>query len=75
MHYFSNDFFFGMHLFWWIFWIALVALVFGFFDPVPRHKTKANPLGILQRRYAAGEITTQEYEEHKKHLEQDGAKR
>lgn len=75
MHYFANDFFFGMHLLWWIFWFALIALVFGFFEPVPRRKAKANPLGILQRRYAAGEITTQEYEERKKRLEQDGAKR
>ena len=40
-----------------------------------RRKVKANPLGILQRRYAAGEITTQEYEERKKRLELHGAKR
>ena len=30
-----------------------------------------DPLGILQRRYAAGEITTAEYEERKTRIEQD----
>ena len=32
---------------------------------------REDPLGILQRRYAAGELTTAEYEERKARIERD----
>ncbi len=32
---------------------------------------RETPLGILQRRYAAGEITTEEYEQRKMRIERD----
>jgi putative membrane protein len=35
---------------------------------------KDSPLDILQKRFAAGEITTEEYQEKKKILENDSAK-
>jgi hypothetical protein len=43
-------------------------------SPVPRGRAQlysGDPLGLLQRRYAAGEITTQEYLERKSRLERD----
>jgi putative membrane protein len=70
MHYWG----FGMHLFWWIFWVILIVLFFAVLTPVPRKRAnlyRQTPLEILQRRYAAGEITTEEYEERKGRLERD----
>ncbi len=66
--------FFGMHVFWWLFWIILILALFGLFEPVPRGKGRQTPLQILQRRYAAGEISTQEYEERKQRIERDAPK-
>ena len=72
-HYFDSGWF-GMHMLWWLFWILLLTSFFSFVTPVPRTKARLNrltPLDILQRRYAAGEITTEDYEERKARLERD----
>lgn len=65
----------GMYWLWWLFWIVLLAMIFGFAWPVPRGTLRGyreqTPLGLLRRRYAAGEITTQEYEERRAILERD----
>ena len=66
--------FFGMHMFWWFFWILMLVSFFSFLTPVPRKKARLNrltPFDILQRRYAAGEISTEDYEERKARLEHD----
>jgi putative membrane protein len=63
--------FWGMHFFWWLFWIALIVVFFALIEPVPRGRRRETPLEILQRRYAAGEITEKEYEERKARLEHD----
>lgn len=55
--------FLGMHMFWWLFWLFLF-LSFFFFD-VPKPRSKNNPYRILKDRFAAGEITEEEYR-HKK---------
>lgn len=65
------DHYFGMHLLWWIFWVAMITLLFSYTTPVPRSKTRINPMEILQRRYAAGEISSEEYEERKAKLLRD----
>lgn len=66
--------FFGMYGLWWIFWIVMLFVVFGWATPV-RRKTmqilRETPLAMLQRRYASGEITTEQYEERKRILERD----
>ena len=63
MHLVSGGWFWGMHLLWWLFWFLIVASFFSLLTPVPRNKVRETPLQVLQRRYAAGEIPTQEYEE------------
>lgn len=64
--------FWGMHFFWWLFWIIAIGALFSLFSPVPRsQRHQTTPLEILQRRYAAGDITSEEYEERKAKLEQD----
>jgi putative membrane protein len=76
MHWMGGGWFWGMHLFWWLFWFIIIAIFFSLLTPVPRHKARETPLQILQRRYAAGEISSDEYEERKARLQRDtpGAK-
>ena len=63
--------FWGMHFFWWLFWVAAIMLLFSPITPVSRGRRRETPLEVLQRRYAAGEVSTQEYEERKTALERD----
>jgi len=64
--------FWGMSVFWWLFWVALIAIFFTFVAPVPRSRARQmheTPLDILRRRYASGELTTEEYEERVRRLQ------
>lgn len=64
--------FWGMHMMWWFFWVLFLFTIFGWFEPVLKRKIKRDsPLDILQKRFAAGQITTEEYEVKKKILESD----
>ena len=68
--------FVGMHFFWWIFWLMLIIPFFFFATPVRRktvRRYQETPFGILQHRYAAGEITTEEYEERKSRIVRDSS--
>lgn len=62
--------FWGMHFFWWIFWIIILVWIF----PTPynllgeRTKTET-PLDILKKRFVKGEITKEDFEEKKKFLQ------
>jgi putative membrane protein len=75
MHFFDGGWFFGMHLFWWLFWIAVIVALFSLFTPVPRGRRRETPLELLQRRYATGDITDKEYEERKTKLGRDAKPR
>lgn len=57
--------FWGMHVFWWLFWVAVIVVLFLPLTPVSRGRRRETPLEVLQRRYAAGDISTEEYEERK----------
>ena len=72
MHYDGMGFF-GMHAFWWLFWIGLVVAIFSMAEVTPKSKMRKRetPLELLQRRYAAGEISSEEYAERKAKLEAD----
>ncbi|ARA94989.1 hypothetical protein AWN76_002485 [Rhodothermaceae bacterium RA] len=64
----------GMHWGWWVFWIAFILVVVMLFRRGRTELTTSSrdtPLETLQRRYAAGEITTEEYEERRTRLERD----
>ncbi len=63
----------GMNLVWWIFWVALFVLFFSFLTPVSRRagRRPSDPVEILRRRYAAGELTTAEYDERRARLLDD----
>lgn len=67
--------FMGIHLLWWVFWIVLLIVLIGGFSLWPeRLAKKDSPLDILQKRFASGEISTDEYEEKKRILESDSKK-
>lgn len=74
MHFYEGYHFWGMHLVWWVLWIALLIWIFATPWPIPGDRRKTErPLDILQRKYAAGEFSTKEYEERKAILERDEA--
>jgi putative membrane protein len=73
IHYWN---FWGMHLMWWLIWIILLLWIFAIPYDIPgQRKKKDSPLDILKKRFAAGEITTEEYQEKKKILESDSVNR
>ena len=58
--------FWGMHLVWWFVWVFLLLTIFATPYEIPGQRRKRNsPLEILQKRFAAGEITANEYQEKK----------
>ncbi|WP_238354401.1 SHOCT domain-containing protein [Fulvivirga marina] len=62
--------FWGMHWIWWILWIILIFWIFATPWSIPgQRKKNDSPLEILKRRYASGEISTEEYQERKQLLE------
>lgn len=66
-----NGHFGGMHFLWWIFWIVILIWIFVLPYDIPGQRKKKNsPFDILQKRFADGEISKEEYEEKKKILQQ-----
>jgi putative membrane protein len=67
---------FGMHAFWWLFWVILIAGVVWAMGRGwgGRPRERETPLETLRRRYAKGEIDTREYEERKANLERDSTR-
>ena len=39
-HLYNGYHFFGMHLIWWAFWVAFIAIIFGMFEPVHRNRRR-----------------------------------
>lgn len=70
MFYYGN--FWGMNFIWWFVWFILIFWIFAIPYNIPGQRTKKDsPLDILQKRFASGEITNDEYQERKKILEDD----
>lgn len=59
----NNYIFWGMHFAWWLVWfIAIIFLFILFFRFSGQMKSlKEKPLEILQKRFAAGQISRIEY--------------
>ncbi|MCK5359099.1 MAG: SHOCT domain-containing protein [Gammaproteobacteria bacterium] len=60
-------------VFMWIFWVFLVVAIFVLIKSFAGSGSSASlpesPLEILRKRYARGEITEAEFEQHRKTLE------
>ena len=65
-----NNYLWGMHFIWWVIWIILIIWVFVVLIKGPGHKNDS-ALDILEKRFASGEITIEEYQEKRKILEND----
>lgn len=66
---YGNGWMFGMHIIWWGFWLLLiVVLLVALLRRNTMPPSQSTPLEILERRYAAGEISTEEFQERKSHL-------
>ncbi len=64
--------FLGMHLIWWCIWIMLLIWIFLLPWAIPGQRYKREtPLDILLKRFDAGQITLEEYNERKKILQRD----
>jgi putative membrane protein len=67
--------FWGMHLFWWVIWFIFIFWIFAIPYNIPGQRWKKDsPLDILQKRFASGEISNEEYNEKKRILQNDKAK-
>ena len=62
----------GMHIIWWFVWLILLIWIFLVPHDIPfRTSKKDDPLHILKKRYAKGDISKEEYEESKRILMED----
>ncbi len=64
----------GMHFIWWIVWLILLIWIFLVPHDIPfRRSKKDDPLHILKKRFANGELSKEEYEGSKKLLTTDSS--
>lgn len=64
--------FWGMHLMWWFVWLILIIWIFATPYDIPYQKKRKNSaLDILQKRFAAGEINKEQYQERKDIIEKN----
>jgi len=69
---YDGNYFWGMDLVWWVIWVFLLVWIFAVPYDIPgQRRRKDSSLDILKGRFAAGQITKEEYLESKKILEND----
>jgi putative membrane protein len=65
----------GMNFIWWIVWMILIFWIFAIPYNIPGQRIKKeSALDILQKRFASGSISNDEYQEKRKIIENDLAK-
>ena len=58
----ENYYYWGMNAIWWIVWIVLLFWIFAIPYDVPgQRRRRDSPLEILKKRFAAGQITKEEF--------------
>ena len=69
---YNGNFFWGMDVIWWVAWIFLLIWIFAIPYDIPgQRRRRDSALDILKARFAAGQITKEEYMESKKILENE----
>jgi putative membrane protein len=63
----------GMHLIWWFVWLFLIFWIYATPYDIPFQRKKGTALEILQKRFAAGQITNEDYQEKKRILDGSAA--
>jgi putative membrane protein len=75
MYMYDGYHFGGMHLIWWFIWLVFIFWIFATPYDIPGQRKKNNsPLDILKKRFASGQITKEDYQEHRAILEKDLSK-
>jgi putative membrane protein len=65
----------GMNFIWWIIWMIMIFWIFAIPYNIPGQRIKKeSALDILQKRFASGSISNDEYKEKRKIIENDLAK-
>ncbi|WP_411282432.1 hypothetical protein [Gemmatimonas sp.] len=41
-HFYDGYHLLGMHMLWWLFWVAFLVIGFGMFEPVSRRKVNSD---------------------------------
>ncbi|MGB5821669.1 MAG: SHOCT domain-containing protein [Saonia sp.] len=70
--FYSDGFFWGMHLIWWAIWLVLIGWII--FAPSSTYYTETNEddlVTTLKIRFAKGEISKEDYEQSKELLKSD----
>ena len=69
---FYTNYYWGMNFVWWIIWMGLLLWIFAVPYDIPGQRRRIDsPLDILQKRFASGQISSDEYSEKRKIIEND----
>lgn len=72
---FYSNYYWGMHFVWWLVWVSLLFWIFVTPYDIPgQRRKKDSPLDTLKQRFAAGQLTNEEYQQKKKILDSDMVK-
>jgi putative membrane protein len=62
----------GMHMVWWFLWVLFIFWVFATpYTVRVQRKVKDTPIEILRKRFAAGQVSKEDYQERKTILENE----
>jgi putative membrane protein len=66
---FYENYYWGMTFVWWVVWVGIVGWIFTIPYDIPfQRRRKESPLELLQRRFASGIISVEEYNNEKREL-------
>ena len=69
---YNGNYYWGMDIIWWFVWIGLLFWIFALPYNIPGQRRRMeSPFDILQKRFASGEISSEEYQASKKILEEE----
>ncbi|NVN94093.1 MAG: SHOCT domain-containing protein [Bacteroidetes bacterium] len=72
---YNGNYYWGMDIIWWFVWIGLLFWIFALPYNIPGQRRRMeSPFDILQKRFASGEISSEEYQASKKILEEEFAR-
>lgn len=70
-----ENYYCGMHFGWWFIWAVMLLWIFATPYDIPgQRKKRDRPLDILQKRFASGLISNDEYAQKRKLLENNLSK-
>jgi putative membrane protein len=69
----DGSYFWGMHLVWWFVWATVIFWIFATPYDIPgqrKRKDQDTSLDILQKRFASGQFSAEEYQKRKDALKE-----